>query len=119
MILFKTRADSRLKYALLHLVVVSGLLGYARLDAFSQKQSGISLTTADRLEAPGWWPTKGDADAKLFLGNNACGLCHERIVASQETTPMFHSGVPASQSSILHAHPSLDFREAEFNTNIS
>lgn len=81
-----------MKYALLHFVVVSNLLAYAGLDAFSQSQSGMSLTTADHLEAPGWWPTKGDADRKLFLGEDACKQCHASIAASQETTPMFHSG---------------------------
>ncbi len=115
----KTYGEFQLKYALLHLVVVSNLLAYAGLDTFGQSQSGISITTADHLEAPGWWPTKGDADRKLFLGNDRCKQCHVSVAATQETTPMFHSGTPASQSRILKAHESLDFREGDFKTVIA
>lgn len=107
-----------MKGALLHLVAVFLLCARA-IDAVSQAQFASSQTTAEHRKAPGWWPTKGDADRKLFLGNDACKVCHEDIVATQETTPMFHSGIPAYQSKILEAHPTLTFHEGEFATVIS
>ena len=107
-----------MKYAPLYSAVLFSLFTFIEIDAIGQSQPENSLTTAEHLEASGWWPTKGDADRKLFLGNDACAMCHESIVAPQAMTPMFHSGSPASQSRILETHPTLNFREGEFTTNI-
>src|SRR5271156_1993005 len=70
-----------------------------------------SLTTSDRLEEQGWWPTKGDADRKLYAGSAACATCHRTIAALQQTTPMYHAGARATQSEILAAHDQLKFQE--------
>jgi hypothetical protein len=107
-----------LKYSLLPWFAVFSLFPFAGIVAVSQSQPGNSLTTAERLEAPGWWPTKGNADRRLFLGNDECAMCHKSIAATQEATAMFQAGTPASRSRILEAHPALNFREGDFTTDI-
>jgi len=79
---------------------------------------GISLTTAERVDGAGWWPTRGDAERKLFLGNEACKPCHRGLAITQETTAMFQTGKHGSQSTVLNAHPALDFHEGEYNAGI-
>jgi hypothetical protein len=74
-----------------------------------------SLTTKERIYGSGWWPTKGDPAAKEYAGEAACAKCHGDISALQHTTPMYHAGTPASQSTILAKHPSLKFREGSYS----
>ena len=44
-----------------------------------------SVTTRDRLEDPGWWPTKGDSARSLYVGSEACKSCHQAIATLQGT----------------------------------
>jgi hypothetical protein len=82
-------------------------------------ENGISLTTADRLEKPGWWPTKGDPPRSQYSGSAAaCAGCHQKIVALQESTPMYHASVRAAQSDILTNYVSLRFQEGAFSTSL-
>ena|GEM_PF-288834 len=80
---------------------------------------GISLPTADRLEAPGWWPTKGDLPRSQYSGDAICARCHSRIAALQESTPMYHASVRAAQSEILINHGLLQFKEGGFSTSVT
>lgn len=81
--------------------------------------SESSVTTRDRLEDPGWWPTKGDAARNQYVGSESCTPCHQAIAALQHATPMFHAAVPATQSAILISHPRIEFREGDFAYSLS
>jgi hypothetical protein len=104
-----------------------GLLfaGITLLRAHALKSAGIapatdssSLTTSDRVEAPGWWPTKGDAERNLYVGSDACAECHKPIAKLQETTPMYHAGVRAVQSETSNRQP-LEFHEGNLHYALS
>jgi hypothetical protein len=78
----------------------------------------LSVTTRDRLEDPGWWPTKGDAPRSLYVGSETCQSCHQAIATVQETTPMYHAASRAAQSEILTKHPQLTFQEDGFRYSL-
>jgi hypothetical protein len=59
------------------------------------------MATDERLEAPGWWPTKGSVALSEFAGTVECARCHAKRTASQLTTPMARAAAPASSSDIL------------------
>jgi Cytochrome c554 and c-prime len=88
-------------------------------QASAQEPPGLSLSTGDRLEAPGWWPTKGDAPRSLYAGSAACAACHGGITALQDTTPMYHAAVRASESEILASHAPLKFQEQTLTDTLS
>lgn len=82
----------------------------------SQDADGFSLTTQDRLaQATGWWPTKGDAKRSQFVGGATCSGCHQKRVALQATTPMYHAGMRAAHSEILKQNGKLKFHEGRFS----
>ena len=87
------------------LAVMSGLCREVR--AQTTVSSGISLPTASRVQASGWWPTKGDAAREEYLGAAGCERCHAAKVRSWYTTAMAHAGTIASQSDILRQHDHL------------
>lgn len=89
--------------------------GYAQRPA----AVGFSLTTSDRLEDRGWWPTKGEAARNLYAGSETCKGCHRTIAALQEMTPMYHAAVRAVQSEILKKHEALTFQEADFRYSLT
>ncbi len=76
-----------------------------------------SLTTSERLKAPGWWPTKGDAGRSSYAGSETCAECHRTVAALQQATPMFHAGVPVADST-MKDEP-LKFQEAGLDYSIS
>jgi hypothetical protein len=79
---------------------------------------GLSLTTPDRLQEPGWWPTKGEPAASAYTGEAACLQCHAGIAATQHETPMYHAAGRPAQSTILAQHPSLTFHEGPYTETI-
>jgi hypothetical protein len=83
-----------------------------------RQESRQSLTTQDRVENAGWWPTKGDSPRSDYVGTAACKQCHGKIAASQETTPMYHAGVRAPDSQILKEHDRLEFQEAGYRYSL-
>jgi hypothetical protein len=97
------------------------LLGIASCTAHTQTPAvnGVSLTTQDRKDDPGWWPTKGDAPRSQYVGSETCAGCHGRIAALQQTTPMFHAGARATDALILKAQPQLTFREPAFSFSLT
>src|ERR1017187_1694884 len=60
--------------------IILALAGTAFCLAHAQGplENGISQTTADRLEKPGWWPTKGDPPRSQYSGSSACAGCHQK-----------------------------------------
>ncbi len=82
-------------------------------------EHNFSLTTADRLEDVGWWPTNGDAPRTAYAGDTTCLQCHGNIAALQRTTPMYHAAVKASQSSLLAQRSPMSFHEGPFNYSLT
>ena len=69
---------------------------------------GAQMATADRLEAPGWWPTKRTRPRDDFVGTGACLRCHDSR-AGQQATAMARTSRPAAESPVLLARPRLRF----------
>src|SRR5712691_3285060 len=67
----------------------------------SQKRVETPMATDERLEAPGWWPTKSSTSRQDFAGTAECARCHAKKAASQFTTSMAHASTPANNSDIL------------------
>jgi Cytochrome c554 and c-prime len=83
----------------------------SRLDA--------QMATADRLDSPGWWPTKGTPPRDEYVGAAACARCHRSEAASQPTTAMARTASAAADSEVLRRHPSLAVRLGAFSYAIS
>jgi Cytochrome c554 and c-prime len=99
---------------LLVLTIAAASICFARAN-----DAVLSLTTEERMEGTGWWPTKGDPAAKEYAGEAACAKCHGDISTLQNTTPMYHAGTPASRSTILAQHPSLKFQEGPYSYSLA
>lgn len=65
------------------------------------------MATDERLEAPGWWPTKRTASLDDFVGTKECARCHAKIVATQIDTPMAHAASLPADSNVLREHKRL------------
>jgi Cytochrome c554 and c-prime len=96
---------------LLQLVLVISTMAIHVAWAQDARNNSLSLTTQDRLEDAGWWPTKGDSSRSEFVGSTTCRACHADVSTSQETTPMYHAAVRAAQSEILETHKQLNFQD--------
>ncbi len=72
------------------------------------------LKTADRVELPGFWPTKGAAPRDEYVGPAACAECHKPEAATQTTTQMARTFVPAASSDVLRAHDRLTFHSGPY-----
>jgi Cytochrome c554 and c-prime len=86
-------------------VVSRALLALAILGA-AAPSGAQSMATSDRVQSPGWWPTKGTPSREEFLGPEACTSCHAGH-APQATTSMARTATRAADSVILRAHESL------------
>jgi Cytochrome c554 and c-prime len=102
----------------LQLVIVIATLAIHAAWAQGTRSGSLSLTTQDRLEDAGWWPTKGDSPRREYVGAAICKECHGDVAALQETTPMYHAAVRATQSEILEAHKRLNFQDALYQYSL-
>ena len=80
---------------------------------------GVALATDDRLQYPGWWPTKGMAARSDYVGPTACAGCHAAKGATQKDTPMARASARAANSDALRAHDRLTFEVAPFTYQIA
>jgi Cytochrome c3 len=85
----------------------------------SSTETSVSLATEDRVESPGWWPTKSAASLSKFVGTAECAKCHTQIAASQSTTPMARAATPAANSEILQSHADLTEQRAAYHYELS
>jgi hypothetical protein len=67
------------------------------------------MATEDRVQLPGWWPTKGTASRDEFIGPDACEACHASKVRTQKHTPMAHAALRPTDSEALRSHDQLTF----------
>ncbi|MGO9124151.1 MAG: multiheme c-type cytochrome [Terriglobales bacterium] len=77
------------------------------------------MATEDRLQLPGWWPTKGAAARDEFLGPDACAPCHASKVHTQKQTPMANAAMLPADSEALRSHDQLTFHLAPYTYQIS
>ena len=80
--------------------------------------AGLSLVTAERVERPGWWPTKGEAARTEYAGSAACAKCHEDISTLQAETPMFHAASRPSETRVLREHGNMQFKEEGYQYSL-
>lgn len=76
------------------------------------------MATADRLQAPGWWPTKRTVPRKDYVGASACAPCHPSR-AAQLTTAMARTAQRAQDSPVLRANDRLTFAVAHYSYSIA
>ena len=82
--------------AALSIAGVPFLASFARSGKPSAKPgiaASVPMATDDRVQLPGWWPTKGTASRDEFLGPDACTECHASKVRTQKETPMAHAAL--------------------------
>lgn len=84
-----------------------------------QQQVETPMATEERLEAPGWWPTKRTASLDDFVGTKECARCHPKIVATQIETPMAHAASLAADSTALREHQRLFRQVGRYSYTIS
>jgi len=77
------------------------------------------MATDERVEGPGWWPTKGSASRQDFVGRAECARCHARKAATQLTTPMAHASAPAGSSEILRDADPISLQLGPYTYTIS
>jgi cytochrome c554/c'-like protein len=77
------------------------------------------MATDERLETPGWWPTKGSTSRQDFVGTAECARCHAKRTTSQLTTPMAHASTPAASSDILRENDHLTLQLGPYSYAIS
>jgi hypothetical protein len=80
--------------------------------------SGVPMTTEMRVADPGWWPTKGTAPRKAYVGNAVCAQCHSAIAATYSRTGMVHAAMPAAASEELRRHSNLSLQLGPFSDSI-
>jgi hypothetical protein len=79
---------------------------------------GGQMATADRLEGPGWWPTKGLAPRGDYMGAAACSACHAVQSATQPATSMARTASRAERSDVLRAGTRLQFSSGSYTYEI-
>jgi predicted CXXCH cytochrome family protein len=81
--------------------------------------NAVPMATDDRVQLPGWWPTKGTAARTEFLGPGACEPCHASKVLTQKQTPMAHAAVAPLDSEQLRSHERLVFQAPSYTYQIT
>jgi hypothetical protein len=76
------------------------------------------MATDERLEAPGWWPTKASGSRQDFAGTQECARCHARKAAFQLSTAMAQAATPASSSGILREFDHLTLQLGPYSYSI-
>ena len=98
---------------LLSLLQVSGVRGQ------SIATGGVETATQDRLDDPGWWPTKGDYPRSSFAGDATCERCHAGLFRTQITTPMANAARLAKDSHLLNERPLLSFENGPYSYRLT
>ena len=78
----------------------------------------VSLSTRDRLQDTGWWPTKGVARRSEYVGTAKCAMCHSAKAASQISTEMAHASTRSPDPRLLEGQSALSFRRGSYDYEI-
>ena len=98
------------------LFVASCAMCVAGQDAAGAK---FSMSTPDRWQAAGWWPTKGTPSLREYVGPGACAKCHAEIAALQQKTPMFNAARRPSDLPHLQQRGQLSFSDESYHYTFS
>ncbi len=96
------------------LFLLAGLFLLPGAHSQTLATGGLETATQDRLEDPGWWPTKGSYPRSSFVGNATCEQCHASLFRSQRTTPMAMAAGSANNSHLLRQHTSDAFQNGPY-----
>ena len=77
------------------------------------------MATEDRVQLPGWWPTKGTAHRDEFLGTEACAECHASKLRTQTLRRWPAPHLRAADSEPLRSHEKLTFDLPPYTYQIS
>ena len=77
------------------------------------------MATAERIEAPGWWPTKPGGQRQDYVGAAACTACHRAQAATQAASSMAKTGDRAADSDLLRARPAMTLAAEGFSYRIT
>ncbi len=99
-------------------LVATFFFAFGDLLAQSGGASITSTATADRLKAPGWWPTKRDTSRDEYVGAAVCAECHDSEVSSASKSAMAHAATRAPQAESLQQVP-LAFQLGAYRYQIS
>ena len=91
----------------------------AGADPAPQQQVETPMATDERLEVPGWWPTKQSASLEDFVGTKECARCHAKIVATQIETPMARAASLPADSTALRERERLLHQAGPYTFTIS
>jgi hypothetical protein len=105
--------------ALLIAVGAPFLASFAKSGRTAASVNSVPMATEDRVQLPGWWPTKGTASRDEFLGPDACEACHASKVRTQKQTPMAHAALRPADSEALRSHDQLTFSFPPYAYQIS
>jgi len=91
----------------------------SRTAAQSRATAETPMATEERLEIPGWWPTKGTASRQDFAGTAECARCHSKKAVTQISTPIAHASSAAGGSEILREHEKISHQLGPYAYTIS
>lgn len=75
------------------------------------------MATVDRVQMPGFWPTK-EAPRGDFLGPAACAKCHAAHAETQPGTAMARTMMRVADAATLRENPSLSFRSGAYSYTV-
>lgn len=81
--------------------------------------TGRQLATRDRIQGPGWWPTKGTSPRADYIGAEACAPCHGNQTSSQPATSMARTAIRADRSDVVRASTRLTFSTGSYSYKIA
>ena len=76
------------------------------------------MSTAERLNRPGWWPRKGTFARDDYVGPAQCTACHKSLADTQKNSAMARTSSPASESPNLIAAEAKPFTLGAFTYKI-
>lgn len=68
------------------------------------------MSTQERVDKQGWWPTKLLPSRKDFVGSEACAQCHASVASSVRDTEMAKALLRPGDSEVLRARDGQSFR---------
>ncbi len=101
------------------LCLLWGRTSVPRVEADATSEAiASSIPTSDRVQRPGWWPTRGDASREEYAGPESCTKCHAAIAASYKQMAMSRASEPVSASQPLRKHGEFTFELAPYKYSL-
>lgn len=68
------------------------------------------MSTLERVDQPGWWPTKLLPSRKDYVGSEACAQCHAALVASAKGSEMAKALLRPENADVLRTRAGQSFQ---------